>query len=74
MDLAKDSRIRNLSVLEIGDGKGEVGITLHAVSTGSEKFEDSVTRKTTVVPKGFPYDLYASDSLKYANKRNIKYI
>ena len=58
--------MRQLATLDVLDGKGEIDIKLAATSESG--YSDTVERKTTVVPKGFPFHLYASSQLKYEYK------
>lgn len=68
MKLKADTRVRQLVTIEVGDGKGEAKVKLNAKTKAFfGSVTDSVTRTTTVVPKGFPYSLYAAGVIKYVS-------
>lgn len=61
MEVGKEARVRELVTMDVADGNGDVQLTLGATAKGHK---DRVTRSTKVVPRGFPFELYASGLLK----------
>jgi hypothetical protein len=63
LKIAPDGRVRDMATLEVGSGKP--GHTQVSIKASSSTHNDHVTRTTKIVPKGFPYQLFASGLLKY---------
>jgi hypothetical protein len=53
-----------MATLEVGVGSAKKDTRVSIVAASSSH-NDSVTRATKVVPKGFPYQLFASGLIQY---------
>eukprot|EP00026_Physarum_polycephalum_P003227 Phypoly_transcript_03237.p1 GENE.Phypoly_transcript_03237~~Phypoly_transcript_03237.p1 ORF type:complete len:799 (+),score=122.12 Phypoly_transcript_03237:183-2399(+) len=63
LNLTPGGRLRDMATLEVGDS-GKPGRAQVSIVASSPTHNDNVTRTTKIVPKGFPYQLFASGLLK----------